>query len=168
MGLGLLKETLAIWKFEKERKKGGGGMEERKEGRKGRKEGSYLLFSFIFIQFFKSWKYPRGEQTRVVGKWVEHICCEIGWNVYWAIFHENQNVSAFISRFHSSGLLRNVSLVTGGQTPCVAPFGSNGPRLWSSFAHPVGQKHGEICSISKPVGVEFISFQYLLEKCRTG
>lgn len=54
MGLELLKETLAIWKFEKERKKGGGGMEERKEGRKGRKEGSYLLFSFIFIQFFKS------------------------------------------------------------------------------------------------------------------
>ena len=52
----------------------------REEGReRGKEERSYLLSSFIFIRFFKS---SGGEQTRVVCKWVEHICCEIGWNVY--------------------------------------------------------------------------------------
>lgn len=80
MGVAVFPLTSTGFNGAKDIKRNSSHMEISKEGK--RKEGSYLLFSFIFIQFFKSLKYPRGEQTRVVCKGVEHICCEIGWNVY--------------------------------------------------------------------------------------
>lgn len=68
--------------------------------------------------------------------------------------------------FHSSGLLKNVASVIGGQTACVAPFGSNGLRLWPAILTLLGKRAGRHTPFLSLW--ELISFQYLLEKCLMG
>jgi len=74
MELEILKETLTIWKFQKKERK------KERESEEGRREGNGLFVVLFLFSFLKA--RTQGERTRVMCKWVEHICCEIGWNVY--------------------------------------------------------------------------------------
>ena len=126
-----------------------------------------LLFLLLFLHFLRA----RSTQERAGKGSVQVSGTYLLWNMMeclLSIFHENQSVPALISCFHSSGLLKNVASVTVGQTAWVAPFGSNGLKLWPAMLTLLDKNTGRYTSFLSLWGLSSISFQYLLAKCLMG